>query len=30
MLDRFKTLAQGDKITPNEVDDITLVGLEIL
>jgi len=30
MLDKFKTLVQNPKITPSEVDDITVAGLEIL
>jgi sigma-B regulation protein RsbU (phosphoserine phosphatase) len=30
MMDKFNTLAQNSKITPSEVDDITMVGLEIL
>jgi len=30
MMDRFNTLAQTKKIDPTEVDDITVVGLEIL
>jgi serine phosphatase RsbU (regulator of sigma subunit) len=30
MMDKFNTLAQNSKIAPSEVDDITMVGLEIL
>lgn len=30
MMDQFNTLAQTQKLTPSEVDDITMVGLEIL
>jgi len=30
MMDKFNTLAQNNKIAPSEVDDITMVGLEIL
>ncbi len=30
MLDRFKAIAQSDTMKPAEVDDITIVGLEIL
>jgi len=30
MLDKFRVLAQSPKINPSEVDDITVVGLEIL
>jgi len=30
MIDRFNTLMQHQKISPSEVDDITMVGLEVL
>ena len=30
MMDKFNTFAQNNKIAPSEVDDITMVGLEIL
>jgi sigma-B regulation protein RsbU (phosphoserine phosphatase) len=30
MMEQFNTLAQTQKLTPSEVDDITMVGLEIL
>ncbi len=30
MLDKFKTLMQSEEISPSDVDDITIVGLEIL
>jgi sigma-B regulation protein RsbU (phosphoserine phosphatase) len=30
MMDRFNSLVQDKEIAPNEVDDITIVGLEIL
>jgi len=30
MMDRLNTIAHNQKIEPSEVDDITIVGLEIL